>query len=919
MANQEGAARSAHYIVIAQAPDVCKSPATPVPYTIVAFLSDATGTSESVRIRKDPVFHMKSRVVQVIGDEAGVGGGVKSGVNKGYCRPLLASTTVRANKQFVCRHEHTTYEMNCAGPEGPGNTIGKLVYLGAMVPAALGPDGGALDSSKSIASQGLLDTLGLTPEKFIALTNQALAMTQMDWDDPGAVLGAIGGVASSVGFGDLGGALSTAGKGVDLSKADWSDPATALAALGVASSALGLANTALGNGCVSGVGTTLGNLAKLGKQGLTLARTDWSSPLSIAKGLGAAVKIGGAFSSPQKGTATGSPIVPQLAGADGQPDLARAREGLANLQPVGVPRHITAADLSYLERENPPAFAHYQGLSPEQRERVLFEVEYAEDGSSRGDTARIYVPGRGYSSSMEEQNSALHLPAALESAFVSSGAPGSFYEVTGLTSPPTHPGNVMLFGGLIDLGSPEMPGAGTGFLWFVPDRILGADMSPYFDYHDLNYYGSNVTLADVGQIMDVEWGAFLTGLSASGAGPLTMALQVVYSAATSTVGMMTALWNSAKGMVGTISSLPSTLSMAELGDVVSGAFDSLTGGVASATSPSGALSACFGTQAQPVDPLLAKPVAASPAGTDGILVSLGVSTAAAAAALAAMEIQVGADSSAPAAQGPDGGGSGPGGGESGDADMAAGTSPDSEMDSGPDGDESGPGNPESGDHGGVDESGVQGADGSLEKGVGTTMAKDQQKSRAEDLAANEANLRYKAGLEQKSVEKLELELAAVRADPNVAPEVRAGVEARYAMEKRRLDQTLDQLHGVSDGRHIANQFQDVGKGVGVLFAVDGLVEAEKRRDALIAEGRYEDAYRESLGGAAKFVVDSGMALFDPTRGATSIAAGVMASSAAEAVGHAVADATFDTAVDVSHWLYQQPWWPKNRVPSVPRH
>ena len=70
---------------------------------------------------------MNSRTDKVTGNEPGTGGGVKSGVNKGWCRPISNRTSI-----FVKGHEliqnDNLYDMNCAGPEGPGNTVGRLVY-----------------------------------------------------------------------------------------------------------------------------------------------------------------------------------------------------------------------------------------------------------------------------------------------------------------------------------------------------------------------------------------------------------------------------------------------------------------------------------------------------------------------------------------------------------------------------------------------------------------------------------------------------------------------------------------------------------------------------------------------------------------------------------------------------------------------
>lgn len=232
MAKEEGAAQSAHYLVVSQSPDVCKSPTTPIPYTIVAYLSNATMTSPDVSIRSSPVFHMDSVVATVIGDEAGVGGGVVSGVNKGCCRPLTASTTVRSNGKFVCRHETTLMEMNCAGPKGVGNTVGKLVYLGAMVPGPKASNGGVLDTSVQGVLDQLVKSLDLSAEKIIKLTGIATKMATMDWSDPSAILGQLGALAGQTGFGDIAAGLSKAKEAVDLAELDWSDPAAVLGAVG---------------------------------------------------------------------------------------------------------------------------------------------------------------------------------------------------------------------------------------------------------------------------------------------------------------------------------------------------------------------------------------------------------------------------------------------------------------------------------------------------------------------------------------------------------------------------------------------------------------------------------------------------------------------------------------------------------------
>lgn len=130
-------------IVVNMAPDVCLTPMggvmVPVPYNITSQFSIAVTTSNDVNYAGLPAFTMASRLPTVKGDEPGVGGGVVSGVNLGYCKPVQHSSTYRVNGEWVIRHGDEM-DMNCAGPDGVGNTIGQIVYAGVGPVPALGDD-----------------------------------------------------------------------------------------------------------------------------------------------------------------------------------------------------------------------------------------------------------------------------------------------------------------------------------------------------------------------------------------------------------------------------------------------------------------------------------------------------------------------------------------------------------------------------------------------------------------------------------------------------------------------------------------------------------------------------------------------------------------------------------------------------------
>ncbi|MCL4709085.1 pre-toxin TG domain-containing protein [bacterium] len=128
MADKEATRKIGEAILVCRTPDVCKTPMgssmVPVPYQIISKFETATKTATTVNFTGEPAFNMGSYLPTVIGDEAGVGGGLKTGSHKGKCYPLTHSTSVRVQGQWLVRHDDL-FEMNCSSP---GNTIGKVVY-----------------------------------------------------------------------------------------------------------------------------------------------------------------------------------------------------------------------------------------------------------------------------------------------------------------------------------------------------------------------------------------------------------------------------------------------------------------------------------------------------------------------------------------------------------------------------------------------------------------------------------------------------------------------------------------------------------------------------------------------------------------------------------------------------------------------
>lgn len=118
--------------IVCLAPDVCLTPVgssiVPIPYMIVSKLDWADKTIGNTSFGGQEAFTMASRTNKVTGDEPGSKGGVKSGVNKGWCRPKSNKTSFTVKGQEVIQHDNV-YEMNCNGPDGPSNTLGKIRFV----------------------------------------------------------------------------------------------------------------------------------------------------------------------------------------------------------------------------------------------------------------------------------------------------------------------------------------------------------------------------------------------------------------------------------------------------------------------------------------------------------------------------------------------------------------------------------------------------------------------------------------------------------------------------------------------------------------------------------------------------------------------------------------------------------------------
>jgi hypothetical protein len=88
-------------------PDVCLTPAppsppVPVPYPNTGQLSQASKTSNKVKIKGKKVITVASEVPRTMGDEAGINKGVMSGMNMDKVTFKKGSSKVKAEGKAVC-------------------------------------------------------------------------------------------------------------------------------------------------------------------------------------------------------------------------------------------------------------------------------------------------------------------------------------------------------------------------------------------------------------------------------------------------------------------------------------------------------------------------------------------------------------------------------------------------------------------------------------------------------------------------------------------------------------------------------------------------------------------------------------------------------------------------------------------------
>jgi hypothetical protein len=507
MAFLEGTRSSIEFICKSLMPDVCLSPTAPVPYDILSKFDCAVGFSPNVRFRKQFAFHNKSRLSTVRCNEAGIGGGVLSGVNLGYCRPFIAthSTTVRVNQIFVERHQATWMYMNCAGPEGPWNTIGEVVFLGNMMPANV-PAGGKIAKGSVWKLPGIFGDIADLAEQakqVYEVGKKLYALAETDWSDPSSVLGAIGGLAGIAELQKTAEALQTARGFYDLGEkvlnTDWTEPEQALSTIA------GLASVA-----------NMDDFAKTAQIAGSIQKaieTDWKDPQAAIAAATGVIKNSGldamamemadrsgidlGFIPPLMNNLPALFPIPGAASSQAAPQTSAPSSNVAK---PGEP--LTKAAVNDLVQASPIAYQRYQALpNTDQANAAGTLVQFNNDSfdfqptggsddqptsgsankassSATSKAAALYIPDANPSklqqSLGEDWGESVSTPDKLKEVFVASQDSATKGAMFGVRQ---KEGEVYLFGGTITPDSkPEagksQPAPGSLDSWWIAESAL---------------------------------------------------------------------------------------------------------------------------------------------------------------------------------------------------------------------------------------------------------------------------------------------------------------------------------------------------------------------------------------------------------------------------------------------------------------
>ena len=119
---REGLRDTDQALIISLAPDVCRSPGTPVPYPVVDFCGHDENYTPSVRFTGQKAMVMRSNTRHVHGDEPGIGKGVVSNTVGGISEPIEHASQVRAEGRHVIRHLDRFHMNN-------RNTVGEAIFV----------------------------------------------------------------------------------------------------------------------------------------------------------------------------------------------------------------------------------------------------------------------------------------------------------------------------------------------------------------------------------------------------------------------------------------------------------------------------------------------------------------------------------------------------------------------------------------------------------------------------------------------------------------------------------------------------------------------------------------------------------------------------------------------------------------------
>lgn len=257
-------------------------------------------------------------------------------------------------------------------------------------------------------------------------------------------------------------------------------------------------------------------------------------------------------------------------------------------------------------------------------------------------------------------------------------------------------------------------------------------------------------------------------------------------------------------------------------------------------------------------------------------------------------------------------------GDPGPSDGSAGKGGDSDADSGKNGTDGGGDSSDDKPKSGGDDGHVDPLWEEFPKVLAEALADRVVERRKEAVEEFVKDVKARATAANTASEAAARQLEQALKDPDLLPSQRLALENQAAAARIESHNARIAAENAEEASRFSTKLNEqFSRSVALVGANQTLMDADRKRQELIKQGQYDEAWRVSVGGALRAVSEVATGFTDKLPGIGGSIASEAINTAAEMAGRELADNSFPAMVDLSHWLYGQSWWPKDRKPRFP--